>query len=138
MRVVLDTNVVVSALIKPGGPEGLTLLFALRGQYALYVSASILDKYREVLRRPWFSRWLNVDDVQHALTSLEQTARMVHPTTTITISRDDPDNRFLEFAEASRADYLVTGNLRHYPRAHRSTRIVNAREFLKLLADPEE
>lgn len=137
MRVVLDTNVVVSGLIKPGGPEGIALLFALRGQYDLFVSPSILAEYRSVLGRPRFSRWLPASDVRSALMSIEQAARLVHPATTLTISRDDPDNRFLECAEASRAEYLVTGNLRHYPKAHRTTRIVNAREFLSLLVNPE-
>ena len=52
---------------------------------------------------------------------------------------DGDDNRFLECAAAAEADYLVTGNKRHFPMQWKKTRIVNARELLHLLAanDPQ-
>lgn len=51
----------------------------------------------------------------------------------IFISPDEPDNRFLECAEAADADYLVTGNKKHFPNQWKRTRIVNARELLDTL-----
>ena len=53
------------------------------------------------------------------------------PRRTLTVTRDPADNRFLECAEASKADYLVTGNRRHFPKEWRQTQIVNARELLE-------
>ena len=53
----------------------------------------------------------------------------------MTASRDADDNRFLECTEAAGADYLVTGNKKHFPAMYKNTRIVDAREFLDLI-DP--
>jgi predicted nucleic acid-binding protein len=50
----------------------------------------------------------------------------------LTAASDEDDNRFLECAAAAGAEYLVTGNLRHYPAAHGSTQVVNARGFFTL------
>lgn len=136
MRAVLDTNVIISALIKPGGLESLAFLLALRRRYELCASAPILAEYGEVLRRPRFSRWLNPDDVRDALAAIERTALLVHPVNTETACSHEPDNRFLEWAEAAQADYLITGNRRHFPKAHRNTLIVSTREFLAALSVP--
>jgi putative PIN family toxin of toxin-antitoxin system len=51
-RVVLDTNVIVSAVLVPSGTQASVLLLALTGRIALYVSSSVLAEYEEVLRRP--------------------------------------------------------------------------------------
>jgi putative PIN family toxin of toxin-antitoxin system len=51
-RVVLDTNVIVSALLVPSGTQASILLLALRGDIALYISPPVLAEYEEVLRRP--------------------------------------------------------------------------------------
>jgi predicted nucleic acid-binding protein len=58
-------------------------------------------------------------------------ARVVAPYSQITVARDPGDNRFLECAEAAKADYLITGNKRHFPKQWRQTLIVNARELLE-------
>lgn len=51
-RVVLDTNVIVSALLVPTGTQAAVLSLALRGHFVLYVSSPVLAEYEEVLRRP--------------------------------------------------------------------------------------
>jgi predicted nucleic acid-binding protein len=51
----------------------------------------------------------------------------------VSAAADSDDNKFLECAEAANADYLVTGNKRHFPRAWKVTRVVNARELIELL-----
>jgi predicted nucleic acid-binding protein len=50
------------------------------------------------------------------------------------VAGDPDDNRFLECADAARADYLVTGNLRHFPRFWKKTKIITPREFIGLVA----
>lgn len=52
---------------------------------------------------------------------------------TINESVDDADNRFLECAEAARADFLVTGNKRHFPKRWNETQVVNARELVEMI-----
>jgi len=56
---------------------------------------------------------------------------LVHPVHTVTASPDESDNRFLECAETIDAEFLITGNKRHFPKAWKGTKIVNAREFLE-------
>ena len=51
-RVVLDTNIVVSALLVPDGTQAAVLLLALQGQIALYISSFVIAVYEEVLCRP--------------------------------------------------------------------------------------
>jgi len=64
------------------------------------------------------------------------TAEVIVPTVQLAICRHEPDNRFLECAEAARAEFLITGNTRHFPKQHHTTRILNAREFLEWLRKP--
>jgi len=57
---------------------------------------------------------------------------------TLEICTDEPDNRFLECAETAEADYLVTGNARHFPQTHKTTLIVTGRGFLDILGESEK
>jgi len=57
----------------------------------------------------------------------------VIPRAKLTVSPDESDNRFLECAEAARADYLVTGNTKHFPARYKTTAVVTGRHFLDLL-----
>jgi uncharacterized protein len=129
IRVVLDTNVVVSAHLNSEGYERHVLDLALAGKLQLAVSAAILEEYEGVLRRPRFR--LTARQVNRSLRLIRAAARIVTPHRKLNIARDPDDNRFLECAEAAKADYLVTGNQRHFPKADRQTQIVNARELLE-------
>jgi len=129
IRVVLDTNVVVSAHLNDEGYERCVLDLALSGKLRMFVSEAILGEYASVLRRPKFR--LKPRSVSHSLLLLRAAARVVAPYGQIDVARDPGDNRFLECAEAAKADYLVTGNKRHFPKQWRQTLIVNARELLE-------
>jgi putative PIN family toxin of toxin-antitoxin system len=129
IRVVLDTNVVVSAHLSPEGYERSVLDLALAGKLRIFVSETILREYESVLRRPKFR--LKPLDVSRSLRLLRAAARVVAPYGQLNAARDPGDNRFLECAEAAKADYLVTGNKRHFPKQWRQTLVVNARELLE-------
>lgn len=75
-RVVLDTNVVISALLTPTGTEAAVLLWALDGAVALYVSVPILQEYEDVLRRPCLK--LPASKIEGALAVLRKASRLVH------------------------------------------------------------
>ena len=130
-RIILDTNILVSALLSAGGNEALVLRLALSRRFEIGVSAAILKEYREVLDRPRFR--IPRSKINVLFSQLETQARLVGPIHSLDISPDDADNRFLECAESIDAEFLITGNKRHFPKAWKGTKIVNAREFLELV-----
>ncbi len=95
------------------------------------VTLEILSEYEKVLARPK----LRID-AQTRFTILNYfhaNAILLTSIHRLTISPDDSDNRFIECAEAASADFLITGNKRHFPASHGKTKIVNAREFLSAI-----
>ena len=114
IRVVLDTNVLVSAAIKPGGPESSLMILVAAGKVTLCLSEPILAGYREVLLRPKFG--LDRDYVENLMRSVASAGVTMQPERALSACPDEADNRFLECAEAARATYLVTGNRRHFPK----------------------
>jgi predicted nucleic acid-binding protein len=64
----------------------------------------------------------------------ENQAHVVKPSRRLKVTSDPDDNIFLECAAAARADYLITGNLRHFPRFWKQTKAVSSREFLDLVS----
>jgi len=130
-RVVLDTNVVVSALLKPDSLEDQVLRLGLAGRLRICLSAEIVAEYALVLPRPKFK--LQPEEVKQALARLRAASTMFSTVRTIHVSKDDPDNRFLECAEVTEAMYLVTGNIKHFPKQYKGTQVVTARRLLELL-----
>ena len=128
-RIVLDTNVLVSALLSVNGNEALVLRLAFSGAFEIGVSVAILNEYREVLERPRFK--IAIWKIAALFSQLETQAKLVHPARTVSESPDESDNRFLECAEMIDTEFLITGNKRHFPEAWKGTKIVNAREFLE-------
>jgi uncharacterized protein len=131
-RAVIDTNVIVSALLKPQGLEDQVLRLALAGRLLLCTSPAVLAEYARVLLSPKFK--LRPEEIGTALNNLEKAGRLVHPTETLRIPEDESDNRFYECAAAAQADFLITGNLKHFRKDYKSTKVVNARHLLDLMA----
>ena len=131
LSVVLDTNVVVSALIKPQSLEDQALRLALSGYVSLMLSPPILAEYASVLPRPKLK--LKAAEVKRALHEISKSGMHIDPSQIVNAAGHDPDNRFLECAEAAGADYLITGNARHFPVQWKTTHVVNARQFLERL-----
>ena len=132
LRLVVDTNIVVSAAVKPAGLQRTVLLLAITKPARLYVSTEILAEYRDVLSRPELQ--IRKGLRQQLLDLIAKRSRSVAPARQIDAASDPGDNRFLECADAARADYLVTGNTRHFPRFWKKTKIITSREFLSVVA----
>lgn len=129
MRVVLDTNILVSACWKPDGLEDRVVRLAMEGAIMPCVTAEIVAEYSDVLGR---KKLASVQERAHeVLEGLSRKAVMVEAGARVSASIDDDDNRFLECAAAANADCLITGNLRHYPGEFGTTSIVNARQFFE-------
>ena len=129
--VVIDTNILVSALLQPEGLPAAVLICALSGQVQLCVSDIVFAEYDDVIRRPQFKRPLEV--IEGALQSIRALALWVKPRFTVVECSDPDDNIFLECAQAAVADYLVTGNRRHFPSRWKKTQVISARELIALL-----
>ncbi len=132
LRLVIDTNIVVSAALKANGLQRTVLLLALAKPARLYVSDEILLEYREVLSRPEFKirKGLRLQFLQLIRNRSHRVvrARPLH------VTADPGDNKFLECSEVARADYLVTGNQRHFPKFWKNTKIISSREFISIVA----
>jgi putative PIN family toxin of toxin-antitoxin system len=132
LRLVLDTNIVVSAALHPERLPRTVLILAISKPARLYVSETILAEYCEVLARPKFR--IRKGLRQQLLQLIEGRARVVSPNRRVAVTDDPDDNIFLECAEAAGADYLVTGNLRHFPRFWKKTKVITSREFITLVS----
>lgn len=95
------------------------------------ISPAIYAEYYDVLRRPRFR--LRPERVDYFLQLLSAEGSLVKRNSKLSVSLHESDNRFLECAEAAKADFLVTGNRRHFPNVWKSTRVVSARELLESL-----
>ena len=134
MRVVYDTNVLVSAALKPGSTPAVLVALALAQRVHLCLSQPILAEYTTVLHRPKFG--FEARSIDTLLEDLTRTALLVHPTMPLTVAPDEADNRFLECALEARAGFLVTGNLRHFPRAvFQDIQILAPARFAHVLAE---
>ena len=134
MRVVYDTNVLVSAALKPGSIPAVLVSLALVQRVHLCVSPPILAEYKEVLHRPKFG--FEAPSIDALLADLTRTALLVHPTMPLTVALDEADNRFLECVLEASAVFLVTGNLRHFPVAtFEGIQILEFARFVCMLAE---
>jgi putative PIN family toxin of toxin-antitoxin system len=128
IRVVIDTNVLVSALMTSGGLPEAVINLALSGEVQWAASESVLAEYEDVLKRPRLA--IESGKAAEAMARIRRIVSVVSPTVGILAASDPDDNHFLECAEAAQADYLVTGNIRHFPEVWKETRIVTPREFI--------
>ena len=112
MRAVVDTNILVRALIKPQGSVGPVLRRLRDGAYRLLYSESLLAELVDVLSRPRIRNKYGIgrDDVATVLTLIELRGELVMPRRRITVCRDPKDDQVLEAAIAGRADIIVSGD----------------------------
>src|ERR1700719_2794286 len=106
LRLVIDTNVLISAAIKPAGLQRTTLVLATTRPARLYVSRPILEEYGQGLARPELR--IRKGLRQQLLQLIKNHSYTVAPTRRLEVASDTDDNMFLECADAAGADYLVT------------------------------
>ncbi len=127
MKIVLDTNVLISGLLSPAGAPAQVLNLILNGKVRLLIDNRIIDEYSDVLKRPKFGfkhEWIItlLDFISHEsdFIAAEPTA-LKFP--------DEDDKMFYEVAISGNADNLVTGNIKHFPE---TKIVVTPREFIEL------
>ncbi len=130
LKIVLDTNVYVSALLFSGIPDGI-LELVRESRLELLVSSSILLELGRILRNKFkFPR----REVLYALSEIRRIATVVAPKTKVNIVKDDDaDNRILECAVDGQADYIITGDKKHLRplSKYREIKILLPSEFIK-------
>lgn len=130
MRVVVDTNVLVSGLLSPFGPSAQIVRMMAAGTLTTCYDARVLSEYREVLLRPKFS--FSQDAVEALLDQILAAGDSVSAEPLRLPLPDRDDEPFLEVAFSGKAEALVTGNLRHYPEDLRAGVLVTSpAEFLE-------
>lgn len=128
-RVVYDTNVIVSAILKPESIPAFLVALVFQHHVRLCLSEELLTEYREVLIRPKFG--LSSHARETFLKNFTRDSFFVSPLERITTSFVHKDDaHVLECAIAAKAQYLVTGNTKHFPpRKFHQTLIVTPTEF---------
>ncbi len=118
MRLVVDTNVLVSGLLNPSGSPGRLVDGVMLGELVAVVDDRLLAEYAEVLARPRFK--FDPARREQVLQYLRESAEHIVASPLGITLPDADDLPFLEVAHQAGATVLVTGNLRHFPEAARS------------------
>ena len=132
-RAVFDTNVYISIFAFPEKPLGSLLDLAVVRAIHLFVCPFILEEFRRVAESKFC---FNEEQTNFFEDRILEAAKLIHPSEKVTvIEAHDEDNRILECAVASEADYLVSGDRRHLIplKRFRGTTVVTPAEFLRLL-----
>ncbi len=129
MRIVADTNVLISGLLSPFGPPGVVVAQIVSGSVSLCYDGRILAEYADVLSRETFQ--FSERSIAALLDAIQANGELTYAAPTPVRLPDPADEAFLEVALASMVDYLVTGNVRHFPAgARQGVRVVSPREFV--------
>lgn len=129
-RVVLDTNVLVSALLNSNGSPANTLSLIINDKLKLLYDNRILFEYRTVLLRPKFN--FKKEWVSALLDYFESTGEFINAEPNPLHFVDEAGKKFFEVAKTGNAKYLVTDNIKHYPE---DTIVVKAADVLTALSE---
>ena len=135
MRVVLDTNILISALLVQSGVPGTIYQAWTEGTFTLLTCEMQLEELRQTLRKPALAVRIRPHQAGWLVNDLKRYAEGVDPLPSVKRSPDPEDDFLLAAAEGGRADYLVTGDKSGllFLQKHEGTKIVAAREFATLL-----
>jgi len=127
---VVDTNIIVSGLIKPNSSSGNIIKLILSGKIKLGIDNRIISEYKEVLLRKKFS--FEKESIDHILEEIEADGiKIISEPLNLSLP-DKEDLPFLEVAVTGNIKVLVTGNKKHFPKKiYRKVRIYSPSEFIK-------
>ena len=131
IKVIVDTNILISAILKDRLPEKVILLIIEDERFDWLASEEIIQEYKTVITRPKFH--IHEDEIKFQFDLIDRMTTIVYPDLNITFQRDQKDAKFLSCSLASNADFLITGDsdladMGHY----NNTRIISVSEFVLL------
>lgn len=133
IKIVCDTNILISAYVFPGGTTDEILSLVGLGEIKLYLSPDIISEFNKVLLRKFK---YSGEEADVFIGRVLEITTLVYPHERLSIiKRVDADNRILECAMASGADYIITGDKRDLLplKSIGPCKIITAREFLQTL-----
>lgn len=130
MKIVIDTNVLISGMLNPSGPPGRIVDLLRSGSLQVVVDDRILSEYTDVLRRKYFLGYFRKSEREDVIEYLSKNS---YYTLSRIVTQDMPDEGdvpFLEIALSERVP-LITGNLKHYPeRARMGCNVLSPKQFI--------
>jgi putative PIN family toxin of toxin-antitoxin system len=127
MKIVLDTNVIVSALLCPQGLPAKILGLVLNGTIGIVYDNNILVEYIDVLNREKFK--INKEKIKAVLDFITHDGEYIISTPQTKRFADEDDKKFYELYKSGEADFLITGNIKHFPK---EKNIITPREFMEI------
>jgi putative PIN family toxin of toxin-antitoxin system len=136
MRVVIDINILVSALIVPTGQPATVIRMWLDGKFTLLTCATHVNELRATLHKPKVAALIEPHKAGRLVNQVRMLAEDIDPLPRVERSSDPDDDYLLALSEAGNADYLVTGDKNGLLDldTHKRTRIISARDFAVLFA----
>ena len=136
MIIVADTNIIISALIKPFSDSSKILNLILSGKLKLAYDFRILNEYEEILRRKKFN--FDPQHIEAIINEIKDEGIQIDSSPLEATLPDKDDLPFLEVAVSGKVDFIVTGNKKHFPKTHyENIKILSPSEFLKVFKDPK-
>lgn len=129
MRVILDTNVLLSAILKTASTPG-AVVRLVTAKHVMLTSAETQEELRRVLTKPYFQR-ITTDRIKRNVEAMFAASELVIITATVAACRDPMDDKFLELALNGQANIIISGDKDLLAMtAYRGTRIITPAEFL--------
>ncbi len=137
-KIVIDTNVIVSALIGSGYPSKILYNLVFEKKVIVCTSADVFKEYIEVLNREKFRKYPDfVAKAEIVINKLYELSIKYLPSARLTVIQDDADNRILELAVTAQADYIVTGNTRDFIfNQYEGIKVVSPEQLINLVLKP--
>jgi hypothetical protein len=132
-KVVIDTNVIVSALIQRSYPYLIINQYIIEDKFQLCISDELMAEYYEVLARPKFAKFQDFYfRAESLMVDIETRAKKFIPSKKINIIKDTDDNKILELADECFADYIITGNTNDFTfSTYKLTKIVTPKDYIE-------
>lgn len=130
-KIIIDTNVLVSGLIQRNYPHFIIYHYVIENLVRVCISSVLFEEYVEVLNRPKFIRYPDfISKAEGVLAQIETRDSQFYPTQRLDILKDNPDNRLLELAHVSKADFIITGNTNDFTMDQfEGTKIVSPKDY---------
>jgi hypothetical protein len=138
MRLILDTNILLSALLSPLGAPAKLLDAWERKTFTLVTSETLIAEFRDVASRPFFRARLRASAIELLAAGLQDFSFYCGNLPTVPVAPDPKDSYLLAMAQASQAEFLVTGDKELLSlKKYKSTRIITPAAMIELLKEVE-
>ena len=134
MRVVIDANILISFLLTHGPTISEILRRWKNHQFTLLTSEEILVEIKQTIERFVMGNLIESEEAESLIRRVEQESEISTSLSTVTVSSNKKDNRYLECAKDGNADLLVTGDKKHLLRIKKfgKTRVISPKEFVRI------